>query len=561
MIDWGLFIIVASNIFMKNLAYDEALEKKRILLTKNEAINQYINYILRPEVFDMMEDYDVPESYFNPVFMFRSYARKTINRIFVEEMDRGYYIREVAFEPRSPYHIPDETEERLYKKLLKDFELKKKSTTENVEGKHSLRHIQIGEIMEPDCLSCHGDPADAPEGLIDKYGKEKGFNHEGDVASANSLVISLEEAYQQANSYSFKFGGFYMAFMLGASIVFSKSTNTMIFNRLDKIKSHFDAIRKGEKSNHNFLSHGNKDEIDDLIINLNSMSKTVGDYENELLKERNKLEDRVREQTKKLKEKNEELKYYNKLAEEQFEKAHRIHRQMFPSQLFEIEGLNFDAYHKPAEKMGGDFYYIDKISYDKVLFYISDVAGHGLDGAMLNILLRESINQYISLNSVNEFSPVDMLKFVHSRFVEEEFPVDYFICLLVGVVDLNEEKIWIANAGIHIPPLISVGGEEVIETEVKGSLISKIFGEGELEFEEKVVDFPPGSLLFLSTDGMIEETKNKERFGLKKIENIINENRDMTTGEINKKIQASFESFVGKDNNVDDITYLLIKKT
>ena len=348
--------------------------------------------------------------------------------------------------------------------------------------------------------------------------------------------------------------------MLVAIFVLSKSTSSMIFNRLDIIKEHYYKIRRGERGYHDLLPHNNQDEIDELISNLNSMSEAIGDYEKKLLEERNNLEKRVQEQTKELKEKNDELEKYNKVAVDQFEKARQIHRQLFPPDFIKIKGLDLDAYYEPAERLGGDFYYVEKISESKVLFYVSDVAGHGLDGAMLNILVRESVNQYLSMNNIESFSPSEVLKFVHSRFVEEDFPVDYFICLLIGVIDLGEDNVCMANAGIHIPPLVLEQAGEIREVDVKGVPISKVIDSDMLYFNEKIIDFSKDSMLFITTDGLIEETVGEEQFGMEKVKHVVNQNRNKKAKELSFELTTHLKAFMGGKSNNDDITFLIIKK-
>ena len=189
----GLFIIVVSNIFMKNLAYYEALEKKRIIIANNEAVNIFVNDHMRPEIFELIDEHDdIPDTYFKPELMSRTYARNMINEKFVEKMDRNYYIREVSLEPRSPSNLPDEEERWLFEQIKNDSEKDEIERSEIIDGNHYLRYFKEGEIVREDCLRCHGDPRDAPEGLVQQYGEDRGFDLEvGEVASAYSVIISI----------------------------------------------------------------------------------------------------------------------------------------------------------------------------------------------------------------------------------------------------------------------------------------------------------------------------------------------------------------------------------
>ncbi|MFO1388982.1 DUF3365 domain-containing protein [Cellvibrio sp.] len=52
------------------------------------------------------------------------------------------------------------------------------------------------------CISCHGDPAKAPEDVIKRYGSERGFGFkEGDVAGVISVSIPAKPLYMRALNF------------------------------------------------------------------------------------------------------------------------------------------------------------------------------------------------------------------------------------------------------------------------------------------------------------------------------------------------------------------------
>jgi hypothetical protein len=48
--------------------------------------------------------------------------------------------------------------------------------------------------MEESCLQCHGDPADAPKSLLERYGSVAGFHRPlSQVIALDTVAIPLEE--------------------------------------------------------------------------------------------------------------------------------------------------------------------------------------------------------------------------------------------------------------------------------------------------------------------------------------------------------------------------------
>ncbi|MBM7558098.1 PAS domain S-box-containing protein [Halanaerobacter jeridensis] len=155
-----------------------------------------------------------------------------------------------------------------------------------------------------------------------------------------------------------------------------------------------------------------------------------------------------------LKMQNMELESLYSELEAELEKASQLHQQFLPTDLPIMEKLTYETYFQPSDNLGGDFYDIIKLE-DQLLFYLADVSGHGLDSSMLNIFLRETINNYLlyEYDGEEKLLPSQLISYVAEQYGEENFPEDYFICLLAGVVDIEKMEITFANAGFQFGPL------------------------------------------------------------------------------------------------------------
>ncbi|MBM7556752.1 SpoIIE family protein phosphatase [Halanaerobacter jeridensis] len=249
----------------------------------------------------------------------------------------------------------------------------------------------------------------------------------------------------------------------------------------------------------------------------------------------------------------------NKL-EEQFEKAGKLHDQFLPSVMPKLDDISLGTYYAPADRLGGDFYNFINLE-DKLIFYISDVSGHDLSGSMLNIFLKETINSYlISKNTPTSIiSPGRVIEFINQQFVEESFPDDYFICLIIGVLDVDTKKIRFANAGIQFSPLLIQGADEVTTFSCGGLPISYASSELESSYQEVEFKMQRGDDLFLYTDGLIEQDNGSEIYGQERLKTILKEERQNFPQEIIKKINSNFDNFRKNIVVQDDVTYMLIQ--
>ena len=301
-------------------------------------------------------------------------------------------------------------------------------------------------------------------------------------------------------------------------------------------------------------------EKEEISTNLITIFEIVAEiFANALA--RKAMENKLNNYTNQLETANQALeKTYNQLNEK-IEKAKELHNLFFPSSFPEVDELSFAAYYQPADNLGGDFYNLIKTE-ESLIFYVVDVIGHGLDGAMLNVFVRESINSFLlnQSNNTEEISPSKILEFIHYRYCEEGFPNDYFICLSLGIIDLSTMNLRISNAGFQIPPLVNQ--KDLKEVSIKGLPVSSAVNSDHFKAEEIMeasIKLNRGDTIFLTTDGLIEEEIGGEIYGLERVKTKLANNYYLTPQTMLEEIKADFKEFNGSLETVDDITMLAIK--
>ncbi|MBM7557384.1 SpoIIE family protein phosphatase [Halanaerobacter jeridensis] len=282
--------------------------------------------------------------------------------------------------------------------------------------------------------------------------------------------------------------------------------------------------------------------------------------------ERKETEERLREKKDQLHCNFEELMVTkqqlaaaNDLLVDQIKSAKEIHNQLLTRNFPQVDDYFMSGIYQPAEHIGGDFYYAIELE-NEVVFYLADITGHSLDGAFLNVFLRETIDNYLFSHSLRTaLSPAEIVEFVTDRYQEENFTADYFISLVLFVLDKESKEIKYTNFGFQVLPLlVKSGGVE--ELNLTGLPISTAIDREKYEFKEEVFKLEQGDKLVVTTDGLVEEQIEKQRYGTTRLKEIIEQNQQLPLEFVLEKINFDFQNFITSQDQKDDVSILGIER-
>jgi signal transduction histidine kinase len=204
-----VFLIVAAiaiatvNLTMRQQATAEAEAKLRLILDRNLAIHTYFSQTLKPSLFAWTAPFRNPD-YFDASWMSSTFAVREMNASFMAS-NPGYYYKDATVNARSPENEADADEVAFLEALKQNPGLAGWSDVRARDGKPILVVMRPGEVLEESCLRCHGDPADAPAGLVQTYGAVRGFHREAELGSVISVIsarVPLDAAYAEADRFS-----------------------------------------------------------------------------------------------------------------------------------------------------------------------------------------------------------------------------------------------------------------------------------------------------------------------------------------------------------------------
>jgi len=250
-------------------------------------------------------------------------------------------------------------------------------------------------------------------------------------------------------------------------------------------------------------------------------------------------------------------KLYQRLNEE-MSRARQLHRRSLPRSLPSVKGLSLAAHYQPAEDLGGDLYDVLQLG-RKVIIYLSDVTGHGADGALLSIFVKHTIKGYLYLSREEEISPGKIIRYLAAQVHEKNLPDEYFICLFLAVLDLDRMELTYTAAGFQDAPLVQMGDGERLKLASKGLFLSPAFPSEMLNLEEKRVRLTPGSTILFNTDGLTEQGAGGIFYG-SRLPAVFYENSYLAPREIAQLICEDFRQFNGgSQQGQDDITFLVLQ--
>ena len=198
----GLLAITAIGITSYKLsvknALDEAKVKSNIILNYAMATKKYMKQVQRPLVKELIES-----DRFYPELMSGFVTARGTFELF-KESSPEYIFKQATLDPLNPANRADQDEAELIKKFDQTPALKSSEGIISKNGIDVFYFAQPIKVGSSGCLTCHGDPYDAPKDQVEIYGTETGYNWKlNDTVAAFVVYIPTESAIAAAKKLSF----------------------------------------------------------------------------------------------------------------------------------------------------------------------------------------------------------------------------------------------------------------------------------------------------------------------------------------------------------------------
>jgi len=321
----------------------------------------------------------------------------------------------------------------------------------------------------------------------------------------------------------------------------------------------FDECIKLMRSKHPKVSH--------IIYQLLEHRATIKDKEinNRLLQE---LVIKYSASENKLKTLNQELIKKQVRLDLDLSAAAEIQRSLLPKNIYAASDAMAVAWKfRPCDKIGGDIFNIIPLNDEHWAFYMIDVAGHGVQAAMIAV----TVYQYLQPQSGNRISgalepistqeirqPAKVLEFLDREYPFERF--NSFFTINYVILNTKTGTLTASSAG-HPPPIILRKDGRLITLKKGGRPIGtidlRISEDDPIVFLEEHAQLQAGDKLIFYTDGVTEyQNEQSEFYG---IERFCRNLKKLKGRPVSELIDISFKSLIEFGHNTepqDDISLL-----
>ena len=296
--------------------------------------------------------------------------------------------------------------------------------------------------------------------------------------------------------------------------------------------------------------------------------KTLAENQKSLVENQNKvLELTVAARTKELAEQHKELDMAHQLMVGSVNYASRLQRSQLPRPL-RIDGrfVSFATIWQPRDTIGGDVYWLSSSEHaGSFAVAVADCTGHGVPGAMLSLLVSNSLERIYAHDSAQDPAEALLLldHYVRSGLNQDRpgSESDDGCDAILLQIDPQNKKVAFAGAKLGFFHLR--GNGEVMRL---GGARCSLGYQTQIAHKDRPVtreiEYSPGDLFAIATDGVTDQIggpTGRVSYGYRRLEAILKARCHESAHEITKAVQEDFKQWQGEQIRRDDITLVVFK--
>lgn len=219
------------------------------------------------------------------------------------------------------------------------------------------------------------------------------------------------------------------------------------------------------------------------------------------------------------------------------------------------------VFFKPKDIVSGDFYWINKISNQEIIYATADCTGHGVPGGFMSMLGSSFLNETINEKHIHQ--PAKILNELREKIIislkqqgdirDNKDGMDIVLC------KVNLEKMELTYAAANNNFYLVRQGELFEYTADKMPI--GYYTENMQSFTEKTIPLQKNDLIITFTDGFADQFGGPSGKKLKylQFEKILKQHDQKPTHELSKILESEFMNWKGDLEQVDDICIIGIK--
>jgi phosphoserine phosphatase RsbU/P len=280
----------------------------------------------------------------------------------------------------------------------------------------------------------------------------------------------------------------------------------------------------------------------------------------------------------------------SRLLEEQREKerlqselsiAQEVQANLFPRSNINLPMLELHGACYPARTVSGDYYDFLVFGDAGLGLALGDISGKGISAALLMATLHSAVRAYrfageelvlegnvaaaiaaTHLAGVEEVEcghlfeePGKILALLNRHLYRSTQAEKYATLFLAHYDGANHRLIY--STGGQLPPLLLRADDSVARLDRGGTVVGLI---DNMSYEQGVEQLNPGDILIAYSDGVTEPENEFGEFGEDRLLEIVRRHRHLPLDAISEQVMQSLRSWIGGQEQPDDITLVLARQ-
>ena len=238
-----------------------------------------------------------------------------------------------------------------------------------------------------------------------------------------------------------------------------------------------------------------------------------------------------------------ELAYQNDL-----QLAADFQRAVLPK-IINVDYLDIALKYEPYDAVSGDVYDFILNREKELAIFVGDATGHGISAALMTMMVHIAIDS-LTPNLSTEESIRKLNKLISSRNTGRSVSS---VLLRISPDGLMK----VTHAGHPSILVIPKDGSNLFAFKEAGCALG-LFNDEPVKYVEESYQLNPGDKIVAYTDGLIEwRDHDKEVYGVNRLLDCIEKNRDMHCDELTEAIYKDANNFAMNESVDDDLTILI----
>ena len=267
----------------------------------------------------------------------------------------------------------------------------------------------------------------------------------------------------------------------------------------------------------------------------------------------------------------------------ELEIAQEVQANLFPRGNIALPMLELHGVCKPARSVSGDYYDFLLFGPTSLGLALGDISGKGISAALLMATLHSAVRAYrfageelitvgtdammspsfqmvkkgieeVNCGELFE-SPSKVLALLNRHLYRSTQPEKY-ATLFLAHYEGNGNRLTYSNGG-QLPPLVLRGDSSVTRLDCGGTVVGLMDG---MDYEQGTVFLNDGDIVVAYSDGVTEPENEFGDFGEERLLEVVSRNRHLSLGAISDQVMQALRSWIGDQEQPDDITLVLARQ-